>query len=227
MQVFDLFEEGFRFFHDENLHYMVTAENYVRADPATGECVMYLGMKDYLKDGERMRKKITFVAGPPILFIEPINAQGEREWDGVLSITWERKGPYGYYNQDCITDPEKLSPHYDAATAVTNDGTVVRTAFVFAYDSYAKYLIKREGAADRTVSAYNTTEVVLNQNEYISSVISTSGDRFLKELSSGRDGAIKITIRFDLAYDFTQDQRGIDLFTMSDTIGQITETKLT
>ena len=227
MQTVSLFDEGMRFYHDPDLHYEITAENSVRVDPATGQCIMYLGMRDYLKEGERMRKKIEFVAGPPVLFVEPIDRFGERKWDGVVNITWDRKGPYGYFNQNCITDPEKISENYDPATAMTNDSTLIRTAFVFAYDTAVKYLIKKEGAADRTVSAYNSTSVVLNQNEYICSVVSTNGDRFLKALSSGRENAIKLTVTFDLAYDFTDDQRGVNLFTMSDTIAQITETKLT
>jgi len=227
MQTVSLYDEGVRFFHDPDLHYEITAENSVRVDPATGECVMYLGMQDYIVDGERMRKRIEFVSGPPILFIEPIGADGNRNWNGVINITWDRAGEYGFYDQACITDPEKISEHYDSDTAMTNDGTVVRTAFVFAYDDYVKYVIRKEGAADRFVSAYNTTSIVLNQNEYICSVVSTNGDRFLKVLQSGRENAIKVTITFDLAYDFTGDQRGVNLFTMSDTIAQITETKLT
>jgi len=227
MQTVSLFDEGMRFYHDPDLHYEITADNSVRVDPATGECIMYLGMRDYLKDGERMRKKIEFVAGPPILFLEPIDQFGARKWDGVVNITWTPVAPYAYYGQNCITDPEKVSEYYDPNTAMTNDGTLIRTAFVFASDTNAKYLIKKEGAADRTVSAYNVTSVVLNQNEYICSVVSATGDRFLKALSSGRENAIRISLTFDLAYDFTDDQRGVNLFTMSDTIAQITETKLT
>ncbi len=226
MQTVSLFEEGLRFYHDPDLHYEITADNSVRVDPATGDTVMYLGMRDYLKDGDRVRKKIEFVAGPPILFIEPIDQYGARKWDGVVNLSWERKGPYGSYNQSCITDGEKISDYYDEDHAMTNDGTAIRTAFVFGYDSSVHYLIKKTDGPDRTVSAYNVTTVVLNQNEYICSVTST-GDQLLKALSSGRDNAIKITINFDLAYDFTDDQRGINLFTMSDTIAQITETKLT
>jgi len=227
MQIKSIYEEGFRFFHDPSLHYPITADNSVRVDPATGECVLYLGMTDYLKEGERMRKTITFVSGPPVLLLQPEDKNGQREWDGVVGISWDRKGVYGYYNQNCISDPESISDHYSPETAVTNDGTTVRTSFIFAYDSNVKYLIKREGAANRTVSAYNVTSVVLNQNEYICSVISTSGDKFLKQLSSGTENAIKLTIRYDLAYDFTDDERGVNIFTMSDTIAQIQETKLT
>jgi len=227
MQTKSLFEEGFGFYHDPSLHYPIVADNSVRVDPSTGDCVMYLGMRDYLVNGERMRKSITFVSGPPILFLETHDRNGVREWDGVLEVSWVRKGPYGYFNQNCITDPEAISEHYSPETAVTNDNTEIRTAFVFAYDSNIKFLIKRDGAADRTVSAYNTTKVVLHQNEYISSVISASGDKFLKQLSSGTANAIEITVRFDLAYDFTDDQRGVALFSMSDTIAQVTETKLT
>lgn len=224
MQTVSLYEEGIRFYHDPDLHYEITPDNSVRVDPATGDVTMYLGMRDYLKDGDRMRKKIEFVQGPPMLFIEPIDKFGARKWDGVVNISWERKGEFGTYSQNCITDPEKISSFYDPDHAMTNDGTAVRTAAVLAYDANAKYQIKKVDGADRQVSAYNTTTVVLNQNEYICSVIGT--DMFLKSLSSGRDNAIKITITFDLAYDFTDDQRGINLFTMSDTIAQITETKL-
>lgn len=227
MEIRNLYEEGFGFYHDPNLHYPITADSAVRVNEATGECIMYLGMRDYLKESERTRKHITFVSGAPILFIEPHDAVSQRSWDGVVSISWEPKGEYGSYNQNCITDPESISKHYSPETAVTNDNTVVRTAFVFCLDSNAKFLIKREGASDRTVSAYNTTSVVLNQNEYICSVISTSADKFLKKLSSGVENAMKLVVRFDLAYDFTDDQRGISLFTQSDTIAQIQEEKLT
>ncbi len=226
MQTVSLFEEGLRFFHDPDLHYEITADNSVRVDPATGNTVMYLGMRDYLKDGDRVRKKIEFTAGPPVLFIEPIDKFGARKWDGVVNISWVPNGTYGMYNQSCITDPEKISSRFDESSAETNPGTAIRTAFVFAYNSDVHYLIKNSVGADREVSAYNTTTVVLNQNEYICSVKATS-DKLLKSLSSGRDNALKITISFDLAYDFTDDQRGINLFTMSDTIAQITETKLT
>jgi hypothetical protein len=225
MTTVSLYEEGIRFYHDPDLHYEITPDNSVRVDPATGQVIMYLGMRDYLKDGDRVRKKIEFVKGPPILFIEPVDKFGGRKWDGVINIAWDRKGPYGTYTQNCITDPEKISEYYDPDHAMTNDGTTIRTAAVLCYDSNAKYQIKKVDGPDRTVSAYNTTSVVLNQNEYICSVVGT--DKFLKSLSSGRENAIKITITFDLAYDFTDDQRGINLFTMSDTIAQITETKLT
>lgn len=225
MQTVSLYEEGIRFYHDPDLHYEITPDNSVRVDPATGNVVMYLGMRDYLKDGDRVRKKIEFVQGPPILFIEPIDKFGARKWDGVVNIAWERKGIYGTYTQNCITDPEKISEHYDPNHAMTNDGTSIRVAAVMAYDTGAVYQIKKVDGADRTVSAYNVTTVVLNQNEYICSVVGTS--KFLKAISSGRENAIQITLTFDLAYDFTDDQRGINLFTMSDTIAQITETKIT
>lgn len=226
MQTRSFLEEGFSYFHDVDLHYPVTSENSVRVDPATGNCILYLGMRDYLSDGVRMRKHLTFVAGPPILFLEAHDSIGNVQWDGVIGISWDRQGEYGSYNQNCITDPEKISEHYNEATAVTNDNTTVRTAFIFAYDSEVKYLIKREGSADRTVSAYNTTSVVLHQNEYICSVISTAGDKFLKKLSSGTDNAIKITVQFDLSYDFTNDERGLGLFAMSDSVAQVTEVRL-
>ncbi len=226
MLTVSLFEEGMRFFHDPDLHYEITADNSVRVDPTTGETIMYLGMRDYLKDGDRVRKLIDFTGGPPILFMEPIDKYGARKWEGVTNISWDRIGTWGSYEGSCITDPEKISMYYDEDHAMTNDGTVVRSAFVFAYDSSAKFLIKKTDGADREVSAYNTTSVVLNQNEYICSVKATS-DKLLRSLSSGRENAIKITISFDLAYDFTDDQRGISLFTMSDTVAQITETKLT
>ena len=224
MQTVSLYQEGIRFFHDPDLHYEITPENSVRVDPATGKVVMYLGMRDYLKDGDRVRKKIDFVQGPQALFIEPIDALGARKWDGVVNIEWEEKGPYASYSQDCITDPEKISDFYDPAHAMTNDGTEVRVAAVLALDANAHYKIKKVDGPDREVSAHNVTTVVLNQNEYICSIKGT--DRFLRSLSSGRANAIKITITFDLAYDFTNDQRGINLFTMSDTVAQITETKL-
>lgn len=227
MQTKSLFEEGFSFFHDPDLHYPITAEKSVRVDPSTGDCIMYLGMRDYLVAGERMRKAITFVSGPPVLLLETHDVNGTREWDGVLGVSWDKKGPYGYYNQNCITDPEAISEHFSPETAVTNDNTEIRVAFVFAYDEDVKFLIKRDGAADRTVSAYNVTKVVLHQNEYICSIISTNGDKFLKQLSSGTENTIKITVKFDLAYDFTADRRGLSLFSMSDSIAQVTETKLT
>jgi hypothetical protein len=226
MQTVSLYDEGIRFFHDPDLHYEITADNSVRVDPASGQCVMYLGMRDYIKDGERMRKRIELVSGPRMFFIEPIDRNGNRKWDGVVNITWERKGEYAAYNHSCITDPEKISEHYDPDTAMTNDGTAIRTAFVFAYDTRAQYVIKKDGAGDRYVSAYNTTTVVLNQNEYICSVSSGTSDVFLKTLQSGRENALKITITFDLAYDFTEDQRGVNLFTMSDAIAQITERRI-
>ncbi len=225
MTTVSLYEEGMRFYHDPDLHYEITPDNSVRVDPSTGQVVMYLGMRDYLKDGDRVRKKIEFVNGPPILFIEPVDKFGARKWDGVVNIAWDRKGPYGTYQQNCITDPEKISMFFDPGSSMTNDGTLIRTAMAMVYDSNAVYQIKKIDGADRTVSAYNVTSVVLNKNEYICSVRGTDG--LLKALSSGRDNAIKITITFDLAYDFTDDQRGVNLFTMSDTIAQITETKLT
>ena len=227
MQTANLFDQGFTFYHDPTLHYEITASEPVRVDPSTGECIMYLGMRDFLENGERMRKQITFVAGPPTLFIEAHDENGVKNWDGVVNIAWEQKGPYGYYNQNCISDPEKISDNYSPETAVTNDNTEIRTSFVFAYDSTVKYLIKREGAANRTVSAHNTTRVVLHQNEYICSVISSSGDKFLKQLSSGTENAIKVTVSFDLSYDFENSARGLSIFSMSDTIAQITKIKIT
>jgi hypothetical protein len=76
MTTVSLYEEGFRFFHDPDLHYEITPDNSVRVDPATGNVIMYLGMRDYLKDGDRVRKKIEFVSGPPILFLEPVDKFG-------------------------------------------------------------------------------------------------------------------------------------------------------
>ncbi len=225
MTTVSLYEEGIRFYHDPDLHYEITPDNSVRVDPATGEVVMYLGMRDYLKDGDRVRKRIEFVKGPPILFIEPVDKYGARKWDGVINITWTPSGEYGTYTQNCITDPEKISDYYEPDHSMTNDGTLIRTAAVLCYDAGASYQIKKVDGSDRTVSAFNTTSVVLNQNEYICSVVGT--DKFLKVLQSGRENAIQIIITFDLAYDFTDDQRGINLFTMSDTIAQITESKLT
>jgi len=224
-----LFDEGMRFFHDPDLHYEVTATESVRVDPTTGQCVLYLGMRDYLKDGERYRKTIEFVYGPPILMAEPIDAVGQTKWDGVTNITWTPKGTYGVYAADCITDPEKISEHYSPATVVSEqDGVIVRTAFVFGLDSDARYNIKNsvEGTS-RQVSAFNTTSVSLNKNEYICSIISASGNKLLKKLESGRENALRLVITFDLAYDFTNDQRGVNLMTMSDTVAQIKETKLT
>lgn len=225
MQTYNLFEQGFRFYHDPSLHYEITAENTVKFDQTTGKAILYLGMRDYLKDGTRMRKTIRFTAGPPILFMSPHDSNADIKWDGVVNIEWERKGIYGSYSQNCISDAEKISDHYNPNTAVTNDNTVIRTAFVFAYDSNAKYLIKRDGAADRTVSAYNTTSVVLNQNEYICSVIS-SGNHLMRELKSGTENALKISITYDLAYDFTSDARGVSLYTMSDTIARAIEEEI-
>ena len=226
MQTQSLLDEGFMFYHDVDLHYPISSENPVRVDPSTGDCVMFFGMRDYLKDGERVRKSVTFVSGPPVLMMEAHDKNGVRNWDGVLGMSWERKGPYGYYNQNCITDPELISDYYSPETAATNDNTEVRTALVFGYDSSINFLIKRDGAANRVVSAYNTTKIVLNQNEYICSVVSTSGDKFLKQLSSGVTNAIKLTVNFDLAYDFTDDLRGLAIFSMSDTIAQTTEVKI-
>ena len=229
MEIATLFGEGMRFYHDPDLHYEITADKSVRVDPTTGNCVMYLGMRDYLKDGERYRKSIEFVYGPPILMAEPIDGAGETKWEGVTNITWVPQGIYGYYNEPCVSDPEKISEHYSPETVVSEqDGVIVRTAFVFALDTYARYNIKNsvEGTS-RQVSAYNVTSISLNKNEYICSIISSSGNRFLKKLESGRENAIQITISFDLAYDFTNDQRGINIMTMSDTVAQIKETKLT
>ncbi len=229
MEAATLFDEGMRFYHDPDLHYEITAEKSVRVDPATGQCVMYLGMRDYLKDGERYRKSIEFVYGPPILMAEPIDDVGDTKWEGVTNITWVPKGIYAYYGEDCITDPEKISEHYSPTTVVSEqDGVIVRTAFVFGKDTNARYNIKNSVTlTSRQVSAYNVTSVSLNKNEYICSIKSATGSRFLKKLESGRENALKITITFDLAYDFTNDQRGINIMTMSDTIAQIKETKLT
>jgi len=229
MEIATLFDEGMRFYHDPDLHYEVTADKSVRVDPGTGACVMYLGMRDYLKDGERYRKSIEFTYGPPVLMAEPIDAAGNTKWDGVVNISWVPQGLYGEYTENCITDPEKISEHYSPETVVSEqDGVIVRTAFVFAKDSYARYNIENSVTGTRRqVSAYNVTSVSLNKNEYICSVISTSGARLLKKLESGRENALKVTITFDLAYDFTNDQRGLNIMTMSDAVAQIKETKLT
>ena len=218
----NLYELGFRYYHDPNLHYEITPDSQIRIDPTTGKAVLYLGMRDYLVEGVRTRKQLKVVQGPPAFFLEPIDETGQRNWEGVKNIAWNRKGSYGSYNAE-VSAPERISDYYSPETAATNDNTIARVAFIFAYDTHVRYKIRNaDTGATREVYAYNTTSVTLNKNEYIYG-INTNGNYSLKQLTSGIENAMKITITFDLAYDFTGQSRGLNFFTMPDTAVQVLE----
>ena len=229
MEVRSLYQEGFRFFHDADLHYEATSGFDIRIDPVTGDAVMYFGMRDYLKNDNRTRKSINFSRGAPLMLLAPTDDSGNILWDGVVNISWVplAGGTYRNYIQDCVIDPERISQYYDVNTACPNDGTSVRTSMPFAKDTNVVYVIKNSttGAA-RQVVAYNTTSVILNQNEYICSVKATS-DGLLSKIQSGAENSIKITVKYDTAYDLSNSQRGIAIFTMSDTIADIIEDTIT
>lgn len=231
MEIRSLYQEGFRFFHDASLHYEATPGFDIRIDPLTGNAEMYFGMRDYLKNDERTRKTINFSRGAPLLLLAPTDENGEVLWDGVLNISWERitldNEKYRTYTQDCVADPERISEYHNEATACPNDGTVVRTSMPFAYDTNAVYVIKNSvSGATRTVAAYNNTNVTLNQNEYICSVKATA-NRLLSRLESGADNSFKVTIQYDTTYDLSDSQRGVAIFTMSDTVADIIENTIT
>lgn len=229
MEVRSLFEEGFRFYHDATLHYEAKPDFDIRIDPLTGKAVMYLGMRDYLKNDERTRKTISFSRGAPLLLIAPTDDKGEVLWDGVLNIEWEPQNEYTYrkYTQDCVADPERICQYFDAETACPNDNTNARASMPFSKDSHVVYVIKNDATGGvRQVSAYNDTNVTLNQNEYICSVKATD-ERLLSKLESGADNSIKITITYDTSYDLSNSQRGVAIFTMSDTVADIIESKVT
>jgi len=229
MEVRSLFEEGFRFYHDSALHYEAKPDFDIRIDPITGEATMYLGMKDYLKNDERTRKTINFSRGAPLMLIAPTDEHGDVDWSGVLNISWSPSNSFTYkrYTQDCVVDPERISIHYNAETACPNDNSNVRTSMPFAKDSNVVYVIKNDASGtQRQVSAYNDTNVILNQNEYICSVKATS-DRLLSRLESGAENSIKIVIKYDTSFDLSNSQRGVAIFTMSDTVADIIESKVT
>ena len=229
MEVRSLYQEGFRFYHDAALHYEATPGFDIRIDPISGDAVMYLGMRDYLKGDERTRKTINFSRGAPILLLAPTDESGNVLWDGVVNISWVplATGTYRSYIMDCVADPERISRYFDAATACPNDGTSVRTSMPFAKNSNAVYIIKNSvSGTSRQTSAYNITTVVLNQNEYICSVKATS-TRLLSKLQSGSENSIKVTIKYDTSYDLSESQRGVAIFTMSDTIADIIEETIT
>jgi len=224
-ETINFLQEGLRFFHDPDLHYEVTPEQQARINADTGQVVMYLGMRDYIKNGKRFRKKIEIVKGPPIFMLRPIDKTNATNWDGIINIECEiQNGEFASYNQKCITDPEKLSEFYDPDHVVTNDGTVVRASHVISYGDDAQFVIRKVDGADRTVSCHNKTSLILNKNEYICSV--SGNDQFLKTLSSGIENAIKITVTFDRTMDFKGDPRGLDLFVMSDVLVQRKEIEL-
>jgi len=219
----NLFELGFRFYHDPNLRYEITPDSQIRIDPATGKATMFFGMRDYLVDGVRTRKQLKVVQGAPTFFLEAIDETGQRNWDGVKGIRWDDKGTMTSYN-DALTAPERISDYYNADTACPNDNTQARVAFVFCYDNNdTRYKIKNsDDGSTREVYARNTTTITLNKNEYIYG-INSHRSRLLSELKSGIDNAFKIEITFDLAYDFTGQQRGLNFFTMPDTVIQVIE----
>lgn len=220
----NLYDLGFRFYHDPNLYYEVTPDAKIRIDPANGQAVVYFGMRDYLVEGVRTRKKLKVVQGAPAFFLEPIDQSGQRNWDGVINISWDRNGHFTHWS-GTLSAPERISDYYSPETAATNDNTEARVAFLFAYNQDAKYKIKNAATGNtRTVAAHNTTKVTLNKNEYIDGIECYSNrDRLLDELISGRENAKKITITFDLAYDFTGESRGLNFFTMPDTAVQVLE----
>jgi hypothetical protein len=229
MEIRSLYQEGFRFYHDAALHYEATPGFDIRIDPVSGDAVMYLGMRDYLKGDERTRKTINFSRGAPILLLAPTDESGNVLWDGVRSMSWvpPANATFRSYTQECVADPERISVHYDAATACPNDGTNVRTSMVLSKDTSAVFVIKNSTTgAVRQTSTYNDTNVILNQNEYICSVKAT-GDKLFSKLQSGAENSIKITIRYDTSYDLSDSQRGIAIFTMSDTIADIIEETIT
>jgi len=218
----NLYELGFRYYHDPNLHYEITPDSQIRIDPTSGQAILYLGMRDYLVEGVRTRKQLKVVQGPPTFFLEPIDETGQRNWDGVTNITWTPHGTYGSYNAEVVA-PERISDYYSPETAATNDGTVARVAFIFAYNTNVRYKIRNsDTGATREVYAYNVTSITLNKNEYIYG-INTNGNYSLMQLVSGIENAMKITITFDLAYDFTGQSRGLNFFTMPDTAVQVIE----
>jgi len=221
----NLYELGFRFYHDPNLHYEVTPDSQIRIDPSTGKAIMYFGMRDYLVDGVRTRKQLKIVQGCPAFFLESIDETGQRNWDGVRNIEWSVNAPSTTHWSGSFSAPERICDHYSPETACTNDGTRVRVAFIFATNNDVRYRIRNaDTGSTREVYAYNTTTVTLNKNEYIYGLnVYRNNNRLLNVLQSGIRNALKITVTYDLAYDFTNQERGLNFFTMPDTAVQVLE----
>jgi len=219
----NLYELGFRYYHDPNLHYEVTPTSQIRINPSNGQAILYLGMRDYLVEGVRTRKQLKVVQGFPGFFIEVIDQTGDTNFEGIKSIeaSWSNLS-YCSFN-DNVTAPERISPNYSPDTAETNDGTTVRVPLLLSSGYRARYKITNSTTGStREVGSSSSCSVVLNKNEYISGV-NSNGNNLLCELKSGIENAIKLTITFDLAYDFTGESRGLNLFTMPDTAVQVIE----
>ena len=219
----NLYQMGFRWYHDPNMHYEITPESQVRINPQNGQAIMYFGMRDYLVEGVRTRKELKIVQGAPLFFLHTINADGERDWDGVKGIAADIPDlPTMNWNGD-FTAPERICEFYDADSAVTNDNTTARFALAFVKTADSRYKIKNSSSGSvREVTALNSTSFILNKNEYVSG-FNVRGNRALSDLKSGIKNALKITITFDLAYDFTGQSRGLEFFTMPDTAVQVLE----
>ena len=220
----NLYEMGFRWYHDPNMHYEITPDSEVRINPQNGQAVMYFGMRDYLVEGVRTRKELRVVQGAPIFFLHTIDSEGVRNWEGVKGVSVEIPEDLieSSWSGD-FTAPERITEAYDPDTAVTNDRTDIRVAMPFVNSSRARYRIKNSASgASREINAQNTTIITLNKNEYIYG-FNTNGNTSLSNLKSGIKNTLKITVTFDLAYDFTGQSRGLEFFTMPDTAVQVLE----
>lgn len=220
----NLYEMGFRWYHDPNMHYEITPDSQVRINPQNGQAIMYFGMRDYLVEGVRTRKELRVVQGAPIFFLHPIDGNGDRNWDGVkgLKVDFPNTLNKSSWSGD-FTASERVCEYSDPDSAVTNDGTIARVACAFVTDNNARYVITNStNGNSREIGASNTTSVTMNKNEYISG-FNTHGDRSISNLKSGIKNVIKVTVTFDLAYDFTGQSRGLEFFTMPDTAVQVLE----
>jgi len=219
----NLYELGFRYYHDPNLHYEITPSSQIRINPSNGQAILYLGMRDYLVNGVRTRKQLKVVQGFPGFFIEVIDQDGQTNFDGVKTIeaSWKNLS-YCSFNDE-VTAPERICVNYSPDTAETNDGTNVRVPLLLSSGYGSRYKIKNS-ATGSTREVYSSKEcsITLNKNEYVYGV-NSNGNRLVCELKSGIENAIKLTITFDLAYDFSGQSRGLNLFTMPDTAVQVTE----
>jgi len=219
----NLYQLGFRYYHDPNLHYEITPSSQLRINPSNGQATLYLGMRDYLVEGVRTRKQLKVVQGFPGFFIEVIDDSGNTNFDGIKSIepSWSNLSECSF--NDAVTAPERLCVNYSPDTAETNDGTIARTPLLLSDRYRARYKIKNSATGStREVTADKTCQTTLNKNEYIYGV-NGNGKNLVCELKSGIANAIKLLVTFDLAYDFSGQSRGLNLFTMPDTAVQVTE----
>jgi len=219
----NLYELGFRYYHDPNLHYEVTPSSQLRINPTNGQATIYLGMRDYLVEGVRTRKQLKIVQGFPGFFVEVIDDSGNTNFDGVKRIDphWSNLSYCSFNNS--VTAPERLCVNYSEDTAETNDGTTVRVPLLLNSGNNGRYKIKNSSSGStREVGSSTSCRVTLNKNEFIYGVNSNS-TRNVCELKSGIANAVRLTITFDLAYDFSGQSRGLNLFTMPDTAVQVTE----